>query len=80
MSLQGTEHLGDTRASANHDRDLIHELAKRIDSVWRYDQFIANAEGKPELQQLWEDFKEQDTANVHRLKRLIKQEIENDCF
>ncbi len=80
MSLQGTEHLGNTRASANHDRDLVHELSKRIDSVWRYDQFIANAEGKPELQQLWEDFKEQDTANVNRLKRLLKQEIENDCF
>lgn len=77
---QSMEHLGDTRASANHDRDLVHELSKRLDSVWRYDQFIANAEGKEELQELWQDLKDQDTANVERLKRAIKREIEAGCF
>ena len=38
---QGTQeheaHIGDTKAIANHDHDLIHEMSKRLDGVWRYD-------------------------------------------
>ena len=38
--------IGESKAVANHDHDMIHELGKRIDAVWRFDQSIANAEGK----------------------------------
>lgn len=40
------KHMGESKAVANHDHDMIHELGKRIDAVWRFDQSIANAEGK----------------------------------
>jgi len=73
-------HIGETKAIANHDHDLIHEMSKRLDGVWRYDQYIANAEGNADLQNLWKEFKRQDQQNVERLKDLIRQEIKKGCF
>jgi hypothetical protein len=73
-------HIGETKAIANHDHDLIHEMSKRLDGVWRYDQYIANAEGNADLQKLWREFKQQDQQNVDRLKDLIRQEIKKGCF
>lgn len=75
-----TEHIGDTRAIADHDHDLIHELSKRIDAVWRYDQYIANAEKKSELQEFWRKLKQQDQENVKQLRKLVSEEVEADCF
>ena len=34
--------IGESKAVANHDHDMIHELGKRIDAVWRFGQYIAN--------------------------------------
>lgn len=79
-SAQRTEHIGDTAAIADHDHDLVHELSKRTDGVWRYDQYIANAEGNSELQEFWRSLKEQDQANVAKLKELVAKEVKKDCF
>jgi hypothetical protein len=73
-------HIGETKAIANHDHDLIHEMSKRLDGVWRYDQYIANAEGNADLQNLWKELKRQDQQNVDRLKDLIRKEITKGCF
>ena len=77
---ESIEHIGETCGAANHDHDLVQELSKRLDGLWRFDQCIANAEGKSELQALWRDLKKQDRQNVERLKELIRQEIECGCF
>lgn len=74
------EHVGETRGMADHDHDLVHELSKRLDAVWRYDQCIANADGRPELQKFWRGLKQQDQKNVETLKSLIGQEIDKNCF
>lgn len=74
------EHLGETCGCADHDHDLIHELSKRLDALWRCDQRIANAEGRPDLQAFWRDLKRQDMENVRRLKQLIGEEIQKGCF
>jgi GH15 family glucan-1,4-alpha-glucosidase len=72
--------IGKTAGAEDHDRDIIHELSKRLDALWRIDQYIANADGKPEVQTLWRDFKNQETKNVQRLKDLVKKEISANCF
>ena len=77
---QQTQHIGDTSAMADHDHDLIHELSKRTDGVWRYDQCIANAEGNSELQDFWRTLKQQDQDNVTKLKELVAKEVKKDCF
>ena len=41
------EHIGETCGVAGHDHDLIHDLSKRLDAVWRYDQYIENAKSRP---------------------------------
>lgn len=81
-SAQSEEHLGETKGIRNHDHDLIHELSIRLDGVWRYDQYIANAEeeGSPHVKQLWEDIKAQDVKIVERLKESIREHVRKDCF
>lgn len=74
------EHVGETCGCADHDHDLIHDLSKRLDALWRYDQYIANAEGNMELQNFWRKVKKQDVENIKRIKEFIAQEIEKECF
>ena len=73
-------HIGAAQGAANHDHDMIHELSRRLDGLWRYDQYSANAEDEPELQGLWQDFKRQEQKNVQRLKDIIKEHCRKDCF
>ncbi len=74
------EHMGKTQGAENHDHDLIQDLSKRLDALWRYDQYIANAEGKPKLQECWRHLKDQERTNVQALKELIAEEIKQGCF
>lgn len=71
-----TEHIGETKGGA----DLVHELNKRPDALWRDDQYIANAGGRSDCQSFWKELKQQDQQNVDRLKHLVAAEIENECF
>lgn len=73
-------HIGETQGAADHDHDLIHELSKRLDALWRYDQYVANADGIEEVQSLWRDLKEQEKRNVQRLKAMIAEHCKKDCF
>jgi len=74
------EHLGETRGMEDHDHDLIHDLSRRLDCVWRFDQYIANADGRPELQEFWRQVKTQEQKNIDQLKKLIKQHVQGNCF
>jgi hypothetical protein len=74
------EHIGESCGCADHDHDLIHDMSKRLDALWRYDQYIANADGKPELQELWRDLKRQEVENINRVKEMIAEEIRQNCF
>ena len=74
------DHIGESQGCADHDHDLVHELSRRLDALWRYDQFIANAAGQPDLEDCWRDFKSQELENIARLKALIKTEIQRGCF
>jgi hypothetical protein len=73
-------HLGETSGCADHDHDLIHDLSRRLDALWRYDQYIANAEWRDELTQFWSEVKQQEQQNIARLKQMIAAEVRNGCF
>jgi len=73
-------HIGETHGIADHDHDMIHELSKRLDALWRYDQYIANAESHAELQRFWRDLKVQEIKNVGRLKELVAEHCRDHCF
>ena len=73
-------HIGESHGAADHDHDMIHELSKRLDALWRYDQYIANAYCDINLQNLWRDFKSQEQINVDRLKEMISEHCLKECF
>ena len=74
------EHMGETAGCSDHDHDLVHDLSRRLDALWRYDQYIANAEWRDNLLQFWCDAKAMEQQAIQRLKELIAQEVRNDCF
>ena len=74
------EHIGESSGMKDHDHDLVHDLSKRLDALWRYDQYVANADGKPDLQDFWRQVKAQEQQNIDRLKQLIREEVGGDCF
>jgi hypothetical protein len=74
------EHVGETSGIADHDHDLVAELNRRLDAVWRYDQYIANADWRTEMRRCWEELKAQDQQAVARLRALIATEVRNGCF
>ena len=45
--IQKDDLIGKTKAIRDHDHDMIHDLSKRLDAVWRYDQYIENADNTP---------------------------------
>lgn len=79
MSLEAYQkevaHLGESQGVKDHDHDLIHDLSRRLDALWRYDQYIANAEGYESVQAFWIKLKEQEQANIGELKKLVSEHI-----
>ncbi len=73
-------HIGEAAGCADHDHDLVQDLSRRLDFLWRVEQFIANAEGDADLQKHWAELKKQESRNAQRTKELIKAHIEKDCF
>ena len=74
------EHIGESCGCADHDHDIVHELSKRLDTLWRCDQYISNATGKQQLVEFWQDVKQQEQQTIHRLKQLIAEETHDGCF
>ena len=73
-------HIGETAGAKNHDHDLVHDLSRRLDALWRYDEYISNAEGIEHVQAFWKKVKAQEKENVGELKALIAEHIQKDCF
>ncbi|MCE5269448.1 MAG: hypothetical protein LLG00_16350 [Planctomycetaceae bacterium] len=69
------EHIGETCPVANSLHDLVQVFSARINTVWRYDQYIANADGNPELQDFWRMMKRQDQQACERMKQMIGKEL-----
>jgi hypothetical protein len=74
------QHLGETRGCEDHDHDMVHELSRRLDAIWRYDQYIANADQRDKIKKFWVEMKSQEQENIAQLKQLLKDEISTRCF
>jgi hypothetical protein len=76
----GYQHIGESNGCADHDHDMVHELSRRLDGIWRYDQYIANSEGHAGLKEFWQIVKSQEQENIRKLKELLGQHVQSDCF
>jgi hypothetical protein len=70
------QHIGETCPVADCVHDLVQVFNTRINSVWRYDQYIANADGKPEMQDFWRMMKKQDQQACERMRQLLAKELQ----
>lgn len=61
-----------------HEHDLIHDLGRRLGCLWAYDRCVANADGRPALQEFWRSAKLREQRNIDRLKQLIKQYVQDN--
>ena len=59
---------------------MIHELSRRLDCLWRYDQYIANADGNENLHKFWREVKAQETKNIDQLKKFIAEHAASGCL
>jgi len=73
------QHVGETRGSSDPVHDLIQTLSRCLNGLWRYDQYIANADGKPEIQDFWRKFKKQEQASVKKMKDLLCSQLSDEC-
>jgi hypothetical protein len=67
---QADDSIGESRGMSNHSHDLIHELSIRLDSQWRYNQFIENAQAMnmPEAVRMFERFKREGQQAINELR------------
>ena len=74
---QAEQHIGESKGVSNHLHDLIHDLSNRLDAIWRYDQYMANAKagGNKEEGKLWGDLKKSEMKIVERLKSLLHKSL-----
>ena len=78
--IQKDDQIGKTKAIRDHDHDMIHDLSQRLDAVWRYDQFIENADKFPDLKAFWQESKDNELKTIEKLKGLIREHVRSDNF
>lgn len=74
------QQAGALEGARHYDHELVHELSKRLDTLWRYGECLANAEGDPEMQKTWRELKLQEQVKINELKHLITSCIEKGEF
>jgi protoheme ferro-lyase len=70
------EHIGENSLCPDYVRDLIHEMSKRLDALWRYDQYLANSKEHAFVQEFWSTLQQQDRENIRQLKELLTNEFQ----
>ncbi len=58
------EHLGETCGALDHDHDMIHDLSRRLDSLWRYGPIYRQCDGQANLIEFWQATKKQELKNM----------------
>lgn len=64
----------------NWQHNILHQLSETMDSLWRMDQYIRDAqeEGKEEEVEFWKKFRESLEEQLkmlrERLEKIIKEE------
>lgn len=74
--------IGQSRGMSNHSHDLVQELSVRLDSQWRYDQYIQNARdaNMPEAVQIFERLKRETQQAIEDLRGHIEQMCRDGKF
>lgn len=66
----------------NYNHDLVQQLSEKLDSIWRYNDYIKNAEsdGCNHCVELWKQLKAQDEKLVGMIRDEVKSHVEENKF
>lgn len=66
----------------NCNHDLIQQLSECMDSLWRYDEYIKNAQEKGcgKCVELWQKMKELTKEQIKLLKQYLEECIKEGKF
>lgn len=64
----------------DHNHDLVHSLSEKNDAVWRYPEYLKNAEGCLHCVNLWKKFMEDDEKHIGMLREEINRHIKENRF
>lgn len=69
-----------TEAIRNVNHNLVHSLATKADSVWRYDRYIQDASGCSHCQRLWQQIQQDDMRHIQLLRDEIARHVQQGMF
>jgi hypothetical protein len=71
-----------TEAVTNVNHDLIQTMSEKLDSMWRYDKYIEDAEKDncAECASLFSQMKEDDQRHVELLRAEIERHVHRQTF
>lgn len=64
----------------NYNHDLIHQLSETLDSLWRYEEYMKNAQQCQHCQEVWRRCRELSEEMVEILTEEIKNHINQGLF
>lgn len=64
----------------NHNHDLVHQLSENADSIWRYDEYIKNAEGCEHCLAVWSKLKAMNMEIENALIEEVKRHMDEKRF
>lgn len=64
----------------NINHDLIHQLSETLDSIWRYQDYLKNAQGCEQCVKLWERMRAMDEEQAELLAKEIKRHAGEGIF
>ena len=63
---------GTREAAVIQDADILSELGRRLDAMWRYDRFVEHARGRPVLEAFWKDIRALELHCIDELEEFLK--------
>lgn len=64
----------------NFNHDIIQTLSVKLDSLWRYDEYLKNAKGCEVCENMWKELKEADLKAAKKLRDEIARHIDQNKF
>lgn len=64
----------------NHNHDLIQQLSENADSLWRYDDYLKNAQGCAHCTAIWKRLKKMDQEAEKLLLKEVERHIKEKRF
>jgi hypothetical protein len=65
----------------NTNHDLIQQLSEKLDSHWRYEEYIKNAQDHCEsCAKIWQNFMQKEEAMINELRQEIERHVQEGTF